>query len=827
MDDRHDETAGSEPSSLTPRQTSFTVIGRTSADLNKVRQRRSLPHSDYQPTGIYVTKGEHVELSYYQDTTVKIWAVFGVPELNKPVTELLVFGYNSFEVRESGLLSFICQDAGHSVTVIIKGAYSGVPAFWLKETTNAMWQNMMVQYNNAPVVMLTSERAIIVVRYESARDYITDPKKLMTYYDELIRSQDDISGVLGEGETEWAIDPNKHLYVEADSLYMFATKGHMGFTGATALSYLLSGNPAQGWGPWHESGHQRQLSPMNWEDMTEVTVNIYSLATQERMEGRASRLDVEYPFIKKYLNSPHREFSRLPNHFQRVAMLWQLHLTFRTGFYPQLHQRYRLMQNLPQGSEDILQRFIVETSLLSGRDLSTFFDRWGIYPTPETLRQISDLLPLEKNIWETDATTSFPIFLPVLTYFPELAHIRADLQADFRQTTRFSINEKWYGRYRYNVTKNGLVMSTLNHTSAVNCRVSFDGDRCYVDTPIQIMPDERWAVNIVPNDFDIIHYEAASNHDYPLLLASIKNLFTDERCVVLKPGLTQQALNMYFSEVNSLKPNAIHVRLLHRAQRIFLENMIRSVQITSQGISVTFATAEFKNYNYQLKVDKYTFARLDKGYPLYSELVENTWITKLSVAHNILYSISVSLDHSSTPYTLFSGTLAEDNIVQPIRALFTDNTMTQLTSLADQKTVDALYTTINGNLVISIKNRADYRSYLNIAQNLLLRRVYTKVVRTASSLSVHFTGEAYKQFSYKMFVNNAYVSEITQGKAYYSSVSNGVWTTSGKHDSDDNCQVTRDYKGATYVLYESNAADRHTETWAQDPYVTHCDPRDL
>ncbi|KPY15199.1 Uncharacterized protein ALO54_05386, partial [Pseudomonas syringae pv. philadelphi] len=151
--------------------------------------------------------------------------------------------------------------------------------------------------------------------------------------------------------------PNKHLYVEADSLYMFATKGHMGFTGATALSYLLSGNPAQGWGPWHESGHQRQLSPMNWEDMTEVTVNIYSLATQERMEGRASRLDVEYPVIKEYLNSPHREFSRLPNHFQRVAMLWQLHLTFRTGFYPQLHQRYRLMQNLPQGSEDVTSAF--------------------------------------------------------------------------------------------------------------------------------------------------------------------------------------------------------------------------------------------------------------------------------------------------------------------------------------------------------------------------------------------------------------------------------------------------------------------------------------
>ncbi|WP_440061971.1 M60 family metallopeptidase [Pseudomonas syringae] len=826
MDDRHDETAGSEPSSLTPRQTSFTVIGRTSADLNKVRQRRSLPHSDYQPTGIYVTKGEHLELSYYQDTAVKIWAVFGVPELNTPVLKPLAFGYNSFDVPESGLLSFICGEAGHSVTVIIKGAYSGVPAFWLKETTNAMWQNMMVQYNNAPVVMLTSERAIIVVRYESARDHITDPEKLMTYYDELVRSQDDISGVLGEGETEWAIDPNKHLYVEADSLYMFATKGHMGFTGATALSYLLSGNPAQGWGPWHESGHQRQLSPMNWEDMTEVTVNIYSLATQERMEGRASRLDVEYPAIKEYLNSPHREFSRLPNHFQRVAMLWQLHLTFRNGFYPQLHQRYRLMQNPPQRSEDVRQRFIVETSLLTGRDLSTFFDRWGIYPTPETLRQISDLLPLEKNIWETDATTSFPIFLPVLTYFPELAHIRADLQADFRQTTRFSINEKWYGRYRYNVTRNGWVMSTLNHASAVNCRVSFDGDRCYVDTPIQIMPGERWAVNVVAN-VTSIEYEAASTQSYPLLLASIKNLFTDERYAVLKPGLTQVALDTYFSEANSVQPDNIHFRLLHRAQRLFLQNMIGSVQISANTISVLFSKPEFMNYNYALWGISYIYATLDQGSPSQSQLIENTWIRQASVDPDERYSITVSMNHSNTPYVLYSGTLAQTRIALTIRVLFTDYTMTQLTPLADQETVTALYATVNGNPVISIKNRADYRSYLNIAQHMLLQRTITKVVRTASSLSVHFTGEAYKQFNFKMYVNNAYVSEITQGEAYYSSVSNGVWTTSGKHDSDDNCQVTCDYKGATYVLYESNAADRRTETRAQDPYVTHCDPRDL
>lgn len=826
MDDRHDETAGSEPSSLTPRQTSFTVTGRTSAYLNKVRQMRPRAHSDYQPTSIYATKGERLELSHYDESAGKISAVIGVPELNKPIVIDLSFGFNAIDVPESGLLSFIYQTPGKSVLISIKGSYSHVPAFTLKETTNAMWQTMMAQYNNAPVVMLTSERAIIVVRYESARLYITDPEKLMAYYDDVVRTQDLVSGVVEYGENEWSIDPNKHFYVEADTGYMFAVDGHMGYKGATALRHLLSGDTADGWGPWHESGHQRQINPMTWAGMTEVTVNIYSLATQERMEGRASRLDSQYPSIKQYLNSSHRVFSTLPSLFQKVAMFWQLHLTFGPTFYAQLHQRYRLMQNPPQQSGDIIQRFIVETSLLSGRDLSTFFDRWGIYPTPETLRQISDLLPLENNIWETDATTTFPIRLPVMMYFPELAHILADLQADFRQTTRFSINEKWYGRYRYNVTRNGWVMSTLNHASAVNCRVSFDGDRCYVDTPIQIMPGERWAVNVVAN-VTSIEYEAASTQSYPLLLASIKNLFTDERYAVLKPGLTQVALDTYFSEANSAQPDNIHFRLLHRAQRLFLQNMIGSVQISANTISVLFSKPEFMNYNYALWGISYIYATLDQGSPSQSQLIENTWIRQASVDPDERYSITVSMNHSNTPYVLYSGTLAQARIALTIRALFTDYTMTQLTPLADQETVTALYATVNGNPVISIKNRADYRSYLNIAQHMLLQRTITKVVRTASSLSVHFTGEAYKQFNFKMYVNNAYVSEITQGEAYYSSVSNGVWTTSGKHDSDDNCQVTCDYKGATYVLYESNAADRRTETRAQDSYVTHCDPRDL
>ncbi|NAT39738.1 peptidase M60-like domain protein, partial [Pseudomonas syringae pv. actinidifoliorum] len=159
MDDRHDESADSLPASLTPKQTSFNVIGRTSAALSQVRQRRSLAHSDYQPTSIYVTKGQRLELAHYDESAGKISAVIGVPELNTPIVIDLKFGFNAIDIPQSGLLSFIYQTPGKSVLISIKGSYSYVPLFRLYETDPNTWRTRMDSLPNAPVVVFTSERA--------------------------------------------------------------------------------------------------------------------------------------------------------------------------------------------------------------------------------------------------------------------------------------------------------------------------------------------------------------------------------------------------------------------------------------------------------------------------------------------------------------------------------------------------------------------------------------------------------------------------------------------------------------------------------------------
>ncbi|WP_024677852.1 M60 family metallopeptidase [Pseudomonas syringae] len=819
MDDRHDETAGSEPSSLTPKQTSFNVIGRTSAALNQVRQRRPRAHSDYQPTGLYVTKGERLELSHYEESAGKISAVIGVPELNTPIVIDLNFGLNAIDIPQSGLLSFIYQTPGKTLLISIKGSYSYVPSFTLYETDPAVFQAMMDHLPNAPVVVLTSERAIIVVRYASALVHLYDPEKLMRYYDQVIGCQDVISGVTGGGETEWAIDPNKHLYVEADRLYMFAANGHMGFNGESALSALLSSDTATGWGPWHESGHQRQISPMTWDTgsgMTEVTVNLYSLATQENLEGRASRLDVYDPFIKQYLSLPSKDFNAIPDAFHKVIMLWQLRLTFGTSFYPQLHQRYRMMQDPPSKSDDKAQRFIVETSLLSNTDLSSFFDEWGLYSTLETLLQTNDLPLLTQPIWTTDSHTTFPLPMPVQKYIPELAHILLDISADFRGK-RFSVDKQWFWTFRYEFTKNGNVVAWVDRGQCVNCNFAADG-RMYVNCDVSSAPDELWTVQVI---FDKAPYTLASSNITPLLLMIVKDLFADEHCRVIKPSVDQRLIDFLMSGLDMKKTGELAV-LLRRAQRLYLHTITSRIETGYIAVNVTFEDGRFRQYDYVMRLGSAS-ARLLKGHAYDSELNGYVWTQRANFGMHETISLTASTPSIEQPLLLFAATLTEQQLIDRLAWLFTDATMTHLQFYVDQAMINENYERAQGSFTNS-GSRATYLSRVNIAQVLLLKKTIAKVVRTTDSLYVYFEGETFKNHNYKLFVNEVYASEVTQGEAYYSNVSNGVWSSVGIFDRDDHCKVSWDYKDATHILYESKRADTLSLS-SEAPYadVTYCD----
>ncbi|WP_373365889.1 M60 family metallopeptidase [Pseudomonas syringae] len=728
-------------------------------------------------------------------------------------------GLNVLVATNTGLLGCTNLDPLGHVVLDITGQYNHVP-FFMMDMTNLEWEQQMAHYSQAPVVLLTSPRAIVVVRYQSAQLYLTDPVKLMGNFDDAIRAQDGISGLIDYGTTEWALDPSKHFYVEADRLYMFATDGHMGFNGSAALARLLSTAPDDGWGPWHESGHQRQLSPMTWgtgTGMTEVTVNLYSMAAQEFFLDRATGADSSYLPMKEYLASSLREYDNIKEAGHKLVMLWQLRLSFGTSFYPQLHQRYRLMNNPPTVNDDKAQRFIVETSLLSHLNLAEFFDRWGLYPTPATLNQIADLPVLTLAIWENDAETTIPIDLPLLTYIPQLAHILSSVHGTFQDRIKFTVAEQWYTPYRYEITLNGALVAWVDNGECVGCEARIEEGIAYVEASTPISEGDEASVKVVAGGK---LYAVASTASRPILLFNIKALFTDDRCTELRPGITQPRLDVLFSNLDEDRTDELHGRLLNRAQRLLLQKTIRSVIVSAGLVQVTFEDEAFKSHDYTIIFGAPPYATLEKGYPNGSELIDNTWIRPGGVGHQEV-TITAAGGIGKT-YTLFSGNVEQSKIALPIRQLFTDSTMTRLVAGVDQASVDALYMTVNGNPLISVTNRAAYRSYLAIAQSLLLRLTVAKVVRTDDVLEVYFEGDTFKNHNYKLFVNDLYASEITQGEAYYSTLSGRIWISREKFEGNDHCVVNVEYQGVVTTLYESDAADAMTASALQESDATQC-----
>lgn len=171
--------------------------------------------------------------------------------------------------------------------------------------------------------------------------------------------------------------------------FMYAAGNHVGI-GYDSVAALMQGTPLKnlpensknnqlfGWGIAHEIGHV-----MDKLGKAEITNNIYSLMAQTA-DGKSnilpSRLETSGIYEKAY-EKVSVGGKGLPNDvFVQLAMYWQLHLAYDdadnpTKFYNELHKLYR-------GSElnsfEDMNKFAVASSKIAQKDLSIFFERWGV-----------------------------------------------------------------------------------------------------------------------------------------------------------------------------------------------------------------------------------------------------------------------------------------------------------------------------------------------------------------------------------------------------------------------------------------------------------------
>lgn len=180
--------------------------------------------------------------------------------------------------------------------------------------------------------------------------------------------------------------------------FMYASGSHIGVgygsTGAlvqgrpTSVTGEGKGNGLYGWGIAHEIGHQ-----MDTLGKAETTNNIYSLFGQTHDGGQnalPSRLETSNKYEQIFEKTSIGAVG-LPNDvFVGLGLYWQLHLAYDLGaddnFYNLVNKAYR--EDKGKGfSGD--QKFAVVASYIAQKDLTEFFERWGIVLSDEAKAEMS------------------------------------------------------------------------------------------------------------------------------------------------------------------------------------------------------------------------------------------------------------------------------------------------------------------------------------------------------------------------------------------------------------------------------------------------------
>ncbi len=369
-----------------------------------------------------------------------------------------------------------------SIHIEIRGGIT-VPRFILGETTNEEWQEIVRDHPNAPGYELVGETVLITGSNQSIH-MVKDPANILETQEKVVRLHDQTAGLDGSSALHRRpIGLVQHMReTKNPNDFMYAFYQHTAYHTNT-MGALLEPEKLNHWGMWHEIGHTYQMLRMDWYDMIEVTVNIYSLRAQKAF-GQRSRLEEDnvYRKIINYLNQSKKEFDQ-QDIWVRLGMFWQLELAFGEDFYPNLHKHYREEEKSLSSEQAKRQYFVVSASKISGKNLTPFFEQWGIEVTNESKKELETLPKLTKKIWE---------------YRDEMTGEIGDIEEDTQAPT---------------IPSNLVAASVTSHS--VQLRWDSASDNVGV-TGYNIYRDGQWIGKTEQADFLDIHLNSNTTYTYQI-----------------------------------------------------------------------------------------------------------------------------------------------------------------------------------------------------------------------------------------------------------------------------------------------------------------------
>ncbi|GHI00090.1 M60 family metallopeptidase [Neobacillus kokaensis] len=387
--------------------------------------RMGYPPGNWISTGLYAPAGGMITIDVpegTEDLYVQVGShtdvLTGKPSWSRmPVVALqqkLEPGTNQIKSPYGGLVYLIPKKAkaNTKANVNISGGVAS-PTFVKGKTSNEEWHNY-IKNNPAPWGELVGEHVIFTLPKEMLLT-IKDPSALMEQWDTITASYNTFVGISREMPVPHRSPDRPHRYV-AD-VQISAGYMHAGYPIMIpidpAASHVVDPELAlvRGWGFWHEMGHEYQQNPWKWGDITEVSVNIYTLFIQEKFtevqrllqkspDGK-SHYDRAFEFIANPSSS--KKFTDLDG-MDQLVFFKQLQLAYGWDFYTKLHLAYRELDSstLPTTDQQKKDMLLYMTSKIAGNNLVSFYQKWGWSITEEGIQKVNALnLPEPEAAVET------------------------------------------------------------------------------------------------------------------------------------------------------------------------------------------------------------------------------------------------------------------------------------------------------------------------------------------------------------------------------------------------------------------------------------------
>ncbi|KIO77757.1 hypothetical protein TH53_07450 [Pedobacter lusitanus] len=403
------ETAGSAGVQSATQTNIFNVTEKINASAEKARLKNGYDLTDFTATGLYMAPGATLNITVTQTAGTRLpklligtYSRYGTWN-SQPAIVQLTAGTNTITNAVGGLLwiRYTNSSTGSTAKVTFNSGYTYAPYYKVGVTTNSDWINQLQTYTT-PDVVLEGTNCVIVVSRTKAIQYQTENQEaILNKITQVIALEDELNGLDNSLPVH---AKNVHTYLltqhEDPAYYFFAYDFRTAYTTSDVNAILtLDGVGINGWGPWHELGHQHQMM-WRWGALGEVTVNLYSLYVQRALTPSINRLvkDGVWPKAFTYLgkadgtkdyNGSQSYTNSLTDLFIRLCMFQQLTLAYGDNFYKTLAKDMRI-ENPALANDDARMRyFMLKACNISGKNLSNFFKKWGLnLSTPAATAQI-------------------------------------------------------------------------------------------------------------------------------------------------------------------------------------------------------------------------------------------------------------------------------------------------------------------------------------------------------------------------------------------------------------------------------------------------------